>query len=159
MRASGFGLLVILAVASAGCALTDTPGPKSVAGPTDGYTPASSHLKVFVRSNASGEMVLLDFDRRDWHVAGIAQRLDGHALRFLTAEATPRAILGEYLVQRVVEPADLEAYRYSAMSVSEEERLALDAEYDTLLARFAPTVPAPEAPRDTLADLPPPPVG
>lgn len=131
-----------LAMLAAGCSLVEEPKAKEVGGPTDGYLANSPFLKVYVKSNSSGDMVLLDFDRRDWYVSKIADMIDAREVRFLTAVATPRNVIGEYLIDRVAAPAQLEQYRYSAMSVSEEEKLRMDAEFDALIERLA-AQPAP----------------
>jgi hypothetical protein len=130
-----------------------------VEGPTRGYSPTSAYLKVHV-DTPEGRRVLVDFDRRDWHVAELARRLDDHRLRFLFVEGTPR-ILGEVVAETVFDPGDLAELRYASMSASGEDRLRMDAEYDALLARFAdqlveqePAPPVPDAepvPLPTLA--------
>lgn len=132
---------LLLAVALPGCSLIAEPTPKEVAGPTDGYLATSPFLKVYVRSNSSGDLVLVDFDRRDWWVSKIADAVDQKDVAFLTVTATPRAIIGEYLVERVDAPADLEQYRYSTMGASAQQREQMDAEYDALLARLLEEAP------------------
>jgi hypothetical protein len=132
-----------LAPAATGC-LTLFPEedrPLQVEGPTRGYSPTASYLKVHV-DTAEGRRVLVDFDRREWHVAELARRLDGHQITFLYVEGPPR-LVGEVLAGTVYDPEDVESLRYASMSVSEEERLRMDAEYDALLARFVDEVPAP----------------
>lgn len=135
-RLAAAGAALLLALTLPGCSLIQTPGPKEVAGPTDGYLATSPFLKVYVRSNSSGDMVLVNFDRRDWWVSKIADAVDDKDVAFLTVTATPRAIMGEYLVEHVDAPADLEQYRYSTMGATAEDRQWMDAEYDALIARL-----------------------
>ena len=139
------GLTLLLALAS-GCTLFQEPQPRQVEGATDGYLATSQFLKVYVRSNRSGDLIMVDFDRRDWWVSKIAERIDAHGVGYLTAEATPRAVLNEYLVDVVVRPADLERYRYASMAATHEEKALMDAEYDALLARLAEEAVASDAP-------------
>lgn len=136
--------LVTLAPLATGC-LSLFPAedkPLQVEGPTRGYSPTASYLKVHV-DTPEGRRVLVDFDRRDWHVAELARRLDARQVTFLFAEGPPR-LVGEIVAGTVYSPEDVEDLRYASMSVTEEERLRLDAEYDDLLARLAgPVVPPP----------------
>lgn len=129
--------LLLLAPALAGCSLVEEPKPRQLEGPTDGYLATSPYLKVYVRSNSSGDIVLVDFDRRDWYVWKIAERLDGHDVGYLTVEAKPRDIIREYLVERVTDPADLEQYRYANMEATPQEQARMDAQYTDLLDRLA----------------------
>lgn len=122
-----------------GCmSLVQGPGERqrTLAGETDGYVPTGPFLKVEVREEG-GKRVLVLFDRVDWHVARIVDDLERKAVQRLHVETTAREIPGEYLVDKVLDPSQLEAYRYSAMSVSDEERLLLDAEYEAVLERWA----------------------
>lgn len=140
MRAARTVVLALL-VALPGCLLRE-PTVKEVHGETDGYTPTAAYLKVHVWTD-DDRVVLLDFDRRDWHVSGIAKRLDGGQLDYLSAQALPRDILGEYVVQHVGAPGELAALRYDAMAATPEQRADMDAEYERLL-------------RDVLEGRPPP---
>lgn len=147
-------LLAVLLVP--GCSLLQEPSAKQVEGPTDGYLAGQSLLKVYVRSNSSGDLVLVDFDRRDWYVAKIADAIDHHAAEFLTVTGTPR-LIGEYLVESVESPSELNGYRYDKMGATTDERDRMDAEYDALLARVAQAANAttPSAPPTLPIQLPP----
>lgn len=130
-------LLVAAAPVASGC-LTLFPNekePREVMGPTRGYSATPNFLKVHVQTNDS-RIVLVDFDRREWHVGELARRLDGRQIQFLYAEGMPREILNEILVEQVLDPDDVGSLRFESMGASEEERLRLDAEYDALLARL-----------------------
>lgn len=159
MRSLATPLLALLLVAPAtGCLSLFPAGEKSlqVEGPTRGYSPTASYLKVHV-DTPDGRRVLVDFDRRDWHVAELARRLDARQVDFLAVEGTQR-LIGEVVAGNVHAPEEVAALRYAAMSVSEEDRLRLDAEYDDLLARLAtehalPDAPAPAAPHGPLPGL------
>lgn len=129
----GFVVAVLLLP---GCSLLEEPAPKTVEGPTDGYLATQPFLKVYVRSNSSGDLVLVDFDRRDWYVAKIADAVDHRDAEFLAVTGTPR-LLGEYLVESVERPSALNAYRYDKMGATSDDRARMDAEYDALLARLA----------------------
>lgn len=146
-------LALTLLAAAPGCSLIDEPGPREVTGPTDGYLATTPFLKVYVRSEETGNLLLVDFDRKDWAVSRIAERLDRADVEYLSVRAVPRSLIGEYLVDAVLSPSDLEAYRYEAMGASAEERSLLDAEYDALLARLAeaPGASAPVAEPELLA--------
>lgn len=144
-------LAVVGGLSLAGC--LKEPEVREVAGPTDGYSPTASFLKVHVlREDHS--IVLVSFDRRDWHVSEIARRLDDRSIDFLTVQAKPRDLLGEVLVHSVVEPADLAGLYYPTMTATPEQRASMDREYDDLLARVAaetvpaapPTTPGPKVP-------------
>lgn len=147
MRRAGLLALLLLAPV-AGCLslLPAEDPPLRVEGPTRGYSPTAAFLKVHV-DTSEGQRVLVDFDRRDWHVAELARRLDDRRVQFLFVEGPPR-LMGEMLAETVFTPEDLADLRYEAMGVSHEERLRLDAEYDALLAALgeAAPVPAPDAP-------------
>ena len=134
LRLTGF-----LAAASilAGCAALDPPGPRELSGPTDGYTPTSTFLKLHVLRE-DGTTAFLDFDRKDWYTAEIARRVDLKKLEHVTAQAQPRGILNEYLAQVVHAPEDLDALRYEAMGASHEQRSLMDTEYEELLRGLAP---------------------
>ena len=129
-------LLVALAGLPAGCLslFPEDDAPRRVEGPTRGYSPTAAYLKVHVET-PEGRM-LVDFDRRDWHVAELARRLDDRRIDFLAAEGETR-LMGEVVARSVHDPADLATLRYSEMRLREEDRLRLDAEYDEILARAA----------------------
>lgn len=136
MASAARAVVLGLALLVPGCSLVEEPRPREVAGPTDGYLAGSSFLKVYVRSNSSGDLVLVDFDRRDWYVARIAEAVDHHDADFMTVTGTVR-LMNEYVVERVREPAGLDAYRYDDMHATADDRARMDAEYDALLARIA----------------------
>lgn len=127
--------LILLATLLAGCSLVQEPQLRELGGPTDGYTPTASYLKVHVK-RADGTTALLDFDRGDWYTAEIARRVDLRKLDHVTAQAMPRDILNEYVVRAVVAPEELDALRYDAMGASHEQRAQMDAEHEELLARW-----------------------
>lgn len=131
MRAA---LVAVLTVALSGCVVYEEPGPTEVAGRTDGYTPTPSYLKVFVKDEA-GELTLVDFDRREWYVAGIAERLDERRIPYLSVHGTEREIPGEVIVDTVRDPGELADLHYEAMAVSPQQRTLLDLEYDDVLRR------------------------
>lgn len=130
-------VLVALAGLLGGCAALEPPPPRELAGPTDGYSPTPTFLKVHVKRE-DGSVALLNFDRREWHVSEIARRLDRNQLEFVAAQAQPREILNEYLAQEVRAPEELRALRFDAMGATHEERRLLDAEWDALLRRHVP---------------------
>jgi len=125
--------LAFLLVASmlAGCSVIPEPQPKEVRGTVEGYDPTASHLKVHVRD---GERVMLaDFDRRDWNVAGIAKMIDEKRLQLLSVRGMPREVLNEVLVETVGDPSELAKFRWTS-ATTPEERSAADAAYDRLVA-------------------------
>lgn len=129
-------LAVLVAGLAAGCSVLEEPAPRQLEGRTDGYQPTASFLKVMVRDNATGDLLLAAFAREDWAVSRVADRLDHKQLPYLVVATTPRAIPGEYEVERVIVPPEVDALRYTAMRASPEEKRLLDAEYDALLARL-----------------------
>lgn len=128
-------LLAVPALLFAGCTLVQEPQVRELSGPTDGYTPTSVYLKVHLRRD-DGSVAMLDFDRRDWHTSEIAKRVDRKELDFLAAQAMPRDILSEYVVQQVVTPEDLGMLRYDDMGATPEQRMEMDSEYEALLQRW-----------------------
>lgn len=128
-------LLVLLVAPWAGCTLIQEPEPKMLVGPTDGYTPTATFLKLHVVRD-DGTTALLDFERRDWYTAEIARRVDVKEIQFVSAEAMPRDILNEYLARVVSAPEDLQALRYDEMDATPEQRASMDAEHEELLRRF-----------------------
>lgn len=136
--------LSVVGLLSGCAALIPSPEARDVSGATDGYTPTASFLKVFVK-NESGLSTLVNFDRRDWYVAKIAEMLDQRELRFLDVRGQERHIPGEVIVASVRLPEDLTKLRYTAMSVSPQEQWRLDQEYDALLASV-PTPPSTNLP-------------
>lgn len=149
-------LAILLALASApvlaGC--LQEPEVREVTGPTDGYSPTASFLKVHVKRD-DGSVVLVDFDRRDWHVAEIARRLDSRQVDYLSVQAKPRDMLGEVLVESVKEPSDLASLYYPAMQATPEQRAEMDREYDVVLEKAlgAAPSPGPETPELALAGI------
>lgn len=149
MRTLALALLAVLLLP--GCSLLAEPKERELAGPTDGHQPTPSYLKVFLRRD-DGSLALVDFDRRDWHVAEIARRIDRRELDYLGAQVMPRHTLNEYLVQRVLQPSDLQTLRYDDMGATPEARAQMDSEYEQLLRALSNTVldHAPAAPRTAL---------
>lgn len=144
--------LVLLAVPLAGCAALEPSPIREISGPTEGYTPTPSFLKLEVRRE-DGSMLLLDFDRADWYTAEIARRVDLKKVEFVSAQAKPRDILNEYLAQSIAEPADLQSLRYDDMGASAESRQSMDAEHTALLQEWmakAPIQPTQLLPADAL---------
>lgn len=145
-------LALLLLPALAGCAALDEPAPKALAGPTDGYSPTASFLKVHVKRD-DGTVALLDFDRRDWYTAKIADLVDLKQMKFVSAQAKPREILNEYLALSVTDPAEVAKLRYDAMDATPEQRARMDAEYERLLEAWmarAPVQPTQLLPQDAL---------
>ena len=140
MRSAGWSLLAV-GLLVAGCTLVAQPGPKDVSGPTDGYQPTSSYLKVFVRS-PDGNLTLVDFDRRDWYAAKIADKLDDKTIDFVTVHGQERGILGEIVVDAAKSPAELAALRYDAMHSTAQQQSAMDLEYEHLLQKLSARTPA-----------------
>lgn len=137
-----FAPALALALLLPGCSLIQEPQVRELSGPTDGYTPTATYLKVHLRRD-DGSVAMLDFDRRDWHTSEIAKRVDRKQLDFLAAQAMPREILSEYVVQEVVTPDDLHMLRYDDMGATPEQRMEMDREYDALLQRrLAQAAPA-----------------
>lgn len=144
MRHVALGLLVLLAApALAGCTLVADPKPKDVAGAVDGYDPTASHLKVHLVTDDG--TVLVDFDRRDWNVKGIADLIDGRQVRSLSVHGMPRDILNEVLVETVASPSELSRMRWNDQT-SPEERGAAEQAYDALVAQAHPIAGSVEAP-------------
>jgi hypothetical protein len=128
-------ILLVLTVVLAGCSLVpEGPGPKSVSGPTDGYTPTKAYLKVFVKTE-DGNVTLADFDPRDWYVAKIADQIDRKQLTYLWAKGQAREILHEVVVEEVLEPSDLATLRFASMSPTPQQRALFDLEYQDILRR------------------------
>jgi hypothetical protein len=145
---------LLVAPALAGCTLVSAPQPEDVSGPVDGYDPTTSLLKVHVHEG--DRVVLVDFDRRDWNAAGIAQLIDNLTVRNLTIHGMPRDILDEVLVQSVGSPSVLERYRWTDQTTP-EERSAADQAYDALVAKAHPiTAAAPPTPTFALPTVPAP---
>lgn len=130
----------ILVASLAGCTLVKEPVPREVAGPTDGYTPTAAFLKVHVK-RADGTVALLDFDRRDWYTAKIADMVDLKQMRFVSAQAQPREILNEYVALSVADPGEVSKLRYEEMDATPEQRARMDAEYDRLLRSWLARAP------------------
>lgn len=139
MRAIVVGLL--LALPLAGCAGLDPPGPREVAGPTDGYSPTASFLKVHVRQ-PDHSLVMLSFDRTEWYTAKIAELVDLKQMTFVSAHAQPRETLNEYMALDVAEPSDVAKLRYDAMQATPEQRAQMDAEHEALLKEWLARTPA-----------------
>lgn len=148
--------LLLLSAGLSGCLIYDEPGPTEVTGEVDGYVPTQSFLKLDVLTE-DGRRVSLEFDRRDWHVRELADRVDHRQLRELAVAGHERNIPGSVLALTFVDPEDLNALRYEAMGASAEERERMDAEYEAWLReRAADGVP--EGKRvdvPALAELPP----
>lgn len=142
MRAPLLALLVLAPLA--GCTLLQEPPVRELAGPTDGYTPTSVFLKLHVLRE-DGTTALLDFERRDWHVSEIAKRVDRKDLPYVAAQAKPRDILNEYVVQSIATPEDLQELRFDDMGATPEQRAEMDREYDELLRAWIADAPAPDA--------------
>lgn len=149
VRVRGLPLALTVPLLLSGCALVPEPGPADVAGPTDGYQPTPGYLKVFVKGE-DGTSTLVDFDRKDWYVAKIADKLDLREVPYLAIHGQERDILGEVVVETALQPEDLGALRYDRMKATAQERQAMDLEYEDLLARVPPptsvtlpTLPAP----------------
>jgi len=138
------GALVLLGLTLflAGCAALDPPKPRELTGPTDGYTPTAAFLKLHLKRE-DGSTALLDFDRRDWYTAKIAEMVDLKQVKFVTAQATPRNTLNEYLAETIADPADVGKLRYDNMGVTPEQRADMDNEYQRLLERYLETAPIP----------------
>lgn len=150
-------VLLVAALAApllAGC--LKEPEVREVAGPTDGYSPTASYLKVHVLRE-DGTRVLVDFDRRDWHVSEIARRLDDRRIDFLTVQAKQRDLIGEVLVESVLKPEDLASLYYPTMDATPEQRAEMDREYDAILERamagVAVPTPAPPGPKVPLPSV------
>lgn len=143
-------LVAAPALLLAGCTLVDEPQVRELSGPTDGYTPTSAYLKVHLRRD-DGSVAMLDFDRRDWHTSEIAKRVDRKQLDFVVAQAMPRDILSEYVVQAVVTPEDLGGLRYDEMGATPEQRMEMDREHDALLEAWTARLPAVSAPLPVLS--------
>lgn len=140
MRAAVLPLLLALSLAGCALPLVNEPALKEVRGPTDGYTPTASYLKVHVETE-DGRTVMLDFDRRDWHASAIADMIDEKSVAFLAAQALPRDILNEYVVEEVEAPSEIARLRYDAMGATPQQRAEYDAEYEALLRRFQDALP------------------
>ena len=145
--------LAAAALLLAGCTLVKDPEPRQLSGPTDGYTPTATYLKLHVKRD-DGTTALLDFDRRDWYTAGIAKMVDQKDLRFVVAEAMPRDILNEYVAREVATPDELQGLRFDAMDASPEQRAEMDREYELLLQAFLATVPEAASPPGAAPLLP-----
>lgn len=128
--------LLALAVALPGCTVYPEPGPRDVAGATDGYAPTASFLKVLVRPD-EGDAVWVVFERRDWHVSELARRIDEREVRHLSVHGQERVTLGEVLAIEVTAPADLQRLHYDEMGATAQQREAFDLEYEDLLRRKA----------------------
>jgi hypothetical protein len=131
--------------------LVHRPGPKDVSGATDGYEPTNAFVKVFVKGEGANQ-TLVDFDRRDWYAAGIVQKLDDRSITFVDVHGQERAILGEVVVESARSPAALAALKYEAMHATEEQRSAMDLEYEQILKRItAPTIVSPSPPTSSIS--------
>lgn len=139
-------LVLTVVAALSGCALLSEPPPRDVAGPTDGYQPTASYLKVFVKGDG-GSLTLIDFDRRDWHAAGIVKALDDRTIRFVVVHGQEKGVLNEIVVEVAKSPPALAALKYDEMHATAEQRAAMDLEYEQLLQRIAqqppPTITSP----------------
>lgn len=137
MPAPGALVLLLLAPAALpGCILYDEPGPTEVTGEVKGYAPTQAFLKLEVETE-DGRRISVDFDRRDWHVRALGDRVDHRELKTLVVAGQERNIPGAVLAERFLSPEDLNALRYEEMGASAEERERLDAEYDEWLAELA----------------------
>lgn len=138
----GPALLVLLLSVPLLVGCLQEPEVREVTGPTDGYSPTASFLKVHVKRD-DGSVILVDFDRRDWHVSEIARRLDERQIDYLHVQAKPRDTLGEVLVESVKEPSDLAGLYYPTMQATPEQRAEMDREYDRLLQKTLGAAPSP----------------
>lgn len=134
--------LLLLVPLAAGCAALDPPEARELVGPTDGYTPTAAFLKLHVKRD-DGSTALLDFDRRDWYAAKIAEMVDLKQVTSVSAVAKPRDILNEYLAQTISSPTDLAKLRYDNMGATPEQRTQMDNEYQRLLERYLEDAPIP----------------
>lgn len=149
--------LALLAPLLAGCAVYKEPGPTSVEGQVEGYTPMPSALVLSVKE-AADERVDLRFDRREWHVAALAKAVDERRVQTVAVEGMERNIPGQVDAEAFLSPQELNDLRFDP-SMSAQEREIYDREYDELLAKFGivpPTSPAPAAPTVELPPLDPP---
>lgn len=148
--------LLLLALTLPGCAVYEPPGPTEVAGRTDGYAPTAAFLKVYVRED-DGSMTWVDFDRKDWHVAEIARRIDRRDVTYLAIAGQERETMGEVLVVDVRDPGELAALKYDTMKATAEERALLDLEYEEIVqAAQEGAAGATSPPATNLPQLPPP---
>ncbi len=143
--------MLLLAPALAGCTLVPEPKPQDLSGVVDGYDPTASYLKVHVQDG--DRTVLVDFDRRDWNVNGIAQLIDEKLVRNLTIHGMPRDVLNEILVETVGDPSQLAKYRWTDQT-SPEERSAADKAYDELVAKAHPPAGVAVSPPSPTVALP-----
>lgn len=141
MRSAAWAILAVGFLLSAGCTFLAQPGPKDVSGPTDGYQPTSAYLKVFVK-DPSGNLTLVDFDRRDWYAAKIIDKLDDKTIDYVTVHGQEHGILGEIVVETAKSPAELAALRYDAMHATAAQKSAMDQQYEGILARLASVTPS-----------------
>lgn len=130
MRAALLGLLLVTPL-FAGCTLVPDAKPQDLSGTVEGYDPTASHLKVHLR--VADRLVLADFDRRDWNVAGIAKMIDEKRVQALSVHGMPREVLNEVLVETVGNPSELAKFRWNDQTTP-EERSAADQAYDALVA-------------------------
>ena len=144
-------LLLAPMLLAAGCTLVPDPQPQDVTGAVDGYDPTASHLKVHVLQG--DRIILVDFDRRDWNVAGIVKMIDEKVLRNVTVHGMPREVLNEILVQTVGNPSELSKYRWTDQTSPEERSLA-DKAYDDLVAKAHPVSAVPVTPSAPPVALP-----
>ncbi|MEA3200317.1 MAG: hypothetical protein QOE90_1745 [Thermoplasmata archaeon] len=130
-------LVVALALAPglAGCTLVQPQQPKDVTGSVDGYDPTPAFLKVHLR--VGDQTLLVDFDRRDWNAAGIAQMIDQKQVTILSIHGTPRDVLDEVLVETVGDPSALAKMRWNDQTTP-QEKSAADQAYDALVAKAHP---------------------
>lgn len=152
--------LLALALLLPGCQVYEPPGPTEVAGTTDGYAPTAVFLKVFVRED-DGSVTWVDFDRKDWHVAEIARRLDRRDVTYLAIAGQERETMGEVLVVDVRDPGELAELKYDTMKATTQERALLDLEYEEILKAAQGAAGAPEGEVSppagtTVPKLPPP---
>jgi hypothetical protein len=139
-------LLLVPSLILAGCTLLKEPEIREVTGPTDGYMPTAAFLKLSVKRDDGGA-VLLDFDRRDWYASKIAEMVDTKQIPFVSAQGMPR-LVNEYVAETVIMPSELAKLRYDEMGATSEQRMTMDQEYTALLERYLASVPdAPEAPQ------------
>lgn len=117
-----------------------------VEGRPEGTGATSSALKLHVRVSPSQTKVV-SFDRRDWYVAGLEQRLADADLAFVRASGVVTVAL-EVDAEDVLVPEELGAYRWDRMpEASHAKRSELDREWDVIVDAYeagaAPTKDAP----------------
>lgn len=148
---------LLVALALGGCMkdpLAPTPDVEVAGKPDPGYR-SNTALKIPVTAK-DGKVTTVAFDRGEWYVAGLEREITSKGLRYVAVVGEEKATKVEVLVREFKAPANYtERFRYDHLrdTHTETELLAMDREWDDLLARSS-DAPGPAVDVNATAPLP-----